>query len=757
MWSRTDRCAVAVALAALLLVELGAGCKGTDPDAAPTPAPDARPEQADGRDIRALLREISERGPIDNPYLERHTLRIHQNELAHLGDDDPLRAWQLHREVGLGEMRLGNVAGAVEHYHAAVATFEELRPLVDAAELDKTELELAFAYLRLAETENCVARHGPDSCIFPIQGSGVHQATRGAEQAVAHLERLLARLPDKVTSIRIKAMWYLNIAYQALGRPEQVPAPYRIDLARLAPADPFPRFVNVAPSIGLARVSLAGSVIVEDFDGDGDLDVFNTTMDVDQEARLYRNRGDGTFADAGPAAGLDGLTGGLNCVPADYDDDGDVDVLVLRGAWYHQAGRHPNSLLQNDGAGRFTDVTFAAGLGEVHYPSQTAAWADYDHDGDLDLYVGNEAVPGEAYPGQLFNNRGNGTFVDVAADAGVENLSYAKGVAWGDFDGDRLPDLFVSNQPFANRLYRNLGGGRFTDVTEGTGVADPVWSFPVWFWDYDNDGRLDLFVAGYLPAVEDVAGPYLGQRSHGEPVHLWRFGSGAKGGAGAADAADNVAAAVALTGSASAMGANFGDLDNDGFPDFYLGTGYPSIDALMPNMMFWNRAGERFDEVTIAGGFGHLQKGHGIAFADIDDDGDQDVVAQMGGFYPVDAFADAVFLNPGFGNNWLKLKLVGTTSNRAAVGAWVRVAVREDGEERSIYSHVGNDGSFGSGPSRLEIGLGRAALADLVEVHWPTSDTVERFRDVAVNRFYRLTEGSGELVEQELKPVAIAP
>src|SRR5213078_2177826 len=158
-----------------------------------------------------------------------------------------------------------------------------------------------------------------------------------------------------------------------------------------------------------------------------------------------------------------------------------------------------------------------------------------------------------------------------------------------------------------------------------------------------------------------------------------------------------VAAASNLKRPAMSMGANFGDLDNDGYLDFYLGTGYPEYEALMPNVMYRNREGRGFADVTFAGGFGHLQKGHGIAFADFDNDGDQDVFSQMGGAFRGDGAWFALYRNPGFGNSMLTVKLVGVKSNRAAIGAKIRLEIN-DGKPRSIYRHVCSGGSFGANP-----------------------------------------------------------
>ena len=167
-------------------------------------------------------------------------------------------------------------------------------------------------------------------------------------------------------------------------------------------------------------------------------------------------------------------------------------------------------------------MTFEAGLGEAHYPSQTAAWSDYDNDGDLDLYVGNEWTPMLAAPSQLFRNNGDGTFTDVAAAAGVANRRRAKSVVWGDYDGDGLPDLYVSNLGEKNRLYRNTGQGTFVDEAPRLGVAEPNWSFPAWFWDVDNDGLLDLYVATYTARIEHLAASALGRPANIELQRLYR-------------------------------------------------------------------------------------------------------------------------------------------------------------------------------------------------------------------------------------------
>ena len=215
---------------------------------------------------------------------------------------------------------------------------------------------------------------------------------------------------------------------------------------------------------------MAGACLVDDFDNDGLLDVFMSTADAAQGASLLRNRGDGTFEDVSQSAGLGDQVLSLNACHADFDNDGDLDILMLRGAW--EVPRRM-SLLRNRGNGTFEDVTLAAGLGEP-IASQAAGWADFDNDGHVDLYVAGEfngPHPDARNRGRLYRNRGNGTFEDVASKAGVLNEGGCKGVAWGDYDEDGWPDLYVSNMNQPGRLYHN-------EVTARSLMSPPPWSVP---------------------------------------------------------------------------------------------------------------------------------------------------------------------------------------------------------------------------------------------------------------------------------------
>jgi hypothetical protein len=435
--------------------------------------------------------------------------------------------------------------------------------------------------------------------------------------------------------------------------------------------------------------------------------------------------------------------GGLNIVVTDYNNDGHPDVLVLRGGWWGQNGKYPMSLLRNNGNGTFDDVTEEAGLLSLH-PTQTAAWADYDNDGWLDLYVGHEANTSENHLSQLFHNNHDGTFSEVAAPNGLADMGFVKGVAWGDFNNDGRPDLYVSVKGKKNRLFRNDGPldpknprpdrWKFTDVTAEAGVADPIQSFATFFFDYDNDGWPDLFVAGfYVETLNDIGAFQIGLPYRGEVPRLYHNNHDGT--------FTDVTKQVKLDRAILVMGANFGDLDNDGWLDVYLGTGDVPYESLVPNRMFRNEEGKTFQDVTTSGDFGHLQKGHGIAFGDIDNDGDEDVFEEMGGAASGDTYPSALYENPGHGNHWITLELEGAKTSRAAFGTRLKVTVKTENGIRHLYRTVGYGSSFGGNPLRQHIGLGKAERIAEIEVSWPTSKLKQKFHDVAVDRAFHLREG----------------
>jgi hypothetical protein len=507
-------------------------------------------------------------------------------------------------------------------------------------------------------------------------------------------------------------------------------------------------------------------MVLEDFDGDRRLDVLRSAMGFHEQTRFLRNKGDGTFEDRTREAGLTGLTGGLNMVPADYDNDGDVDVLVLRGGWLGSEGRFPLSLLQSDGRGGFSDVTRAAGLLGHLAPTQTATWLDFDGNGSLDLFIGNESawIPdfvtgprADSFPCELFRNNGDGTFTEIAKAAGLEIAAFVKGTTSLDYDNDGRPDLYVSIWGGPNRLYQNEGpapdgsGWRFKEVTASAGVSEPRFSFATFAFDYDNDGWQDLFVAGYgsprgIPTVEDVAGDYLGMPTDADRDRLYRNRRDGT--------FEDVTKAAGLYRVPGAMALNYGDLDNDGWLDFYAGTGTPDLGMLVPNRMFRNDGGRRFQDVTTAGNFGHLQKGHAIAFGDYDNDGDQDVVEQMGGAYLGDTARTTLYRNPGPPGRSIGIELEGVRTNRRGVGARLELMVETASGRRSVHRSVSSGGSFGGNPMRQEIGLGEAARVAWLEIRWPVTGQKQRVTGLSPGRRYLVREGQDKAEEVEWPSLA---
>src|SRR5262249_11179947 len=231
--------------------------------------------------------------------------------------------------------------------------------------------------------------------------------------------------------------------------------------------------------------------------------------------------------------------------------------------------------------------------------------------------------------------------------------------------------------------------GHFEEVTSEMSLDGPDRGFACWAWDYDNDGWLDLFAACQDRDLSSIVKTMVGQPHDRSTGRLFRNNHGS--------GFENVTKQAGLDGVYAPMGANFADFDNDGWLDFYLGTGEPSLATLVPNRMFKNVKGSRFADITGSSRTGHLQKGHGVACGDWDRDGDVDVFIEMGGAVNGDKYHNVLFQNPGQGNHWLTVKLVGRKTNRAAIGARIKV-VTESTRARSIYRHVSSGSSFGANP-----------------------------------------------------------
>ncbi len=608
---------------------------------------------------------------------------------------------------------------------------------------------LALAWLRKAEFSNCIHHHNGSSCIIPLEGEGIHQNTEGAKNAFQVYQRLM-----DFDSTDFQSRWFMNIAGMALGKyPNDIHEKHLIPATAFQSETEFPTFKNTATLAGVDLNNHAGGSCVDDFDNDGLLDIFTTSYSLGDPNVFYRNEGNGSFSNSNSAVGLEGFVGGLNAVHADFDNNGSKDIFITRGAWLGINGKFPNSLLMNQDGKYFVDETESSGL-LSYYPTGTAAVSDFNLDGHLDIFVGNENTRNYPAPCELFVNKGDGTFENKAAELGLEINGYVKSVVWGDINNDMLPDLFISRYDQSNLLYINRGGTDndhwiFEERAAAAGVQEPTYSFTSWFFDYDNDGLQDLIVFGYdnrksYAIAENVAKSYLGLPFEGELPRLYKNNGD--------ETFRDVTNEMGLDKLLYVMGGNFGDLNNDGYPDFYLGTGEFNIWASVPNQMFLNDKGKGFLDVTTAGGFGQIQKGHGVSFADIDNDGDQDIYHQVGGAAESDIYHNMLLQNPGMDNNWITLELQGNTANASAIGSRIEVEIIDEGQRRKIYRWVSTGGSFGANPLRAHIGIGKAEQIEQVRVFWADkSYSKQKFEGVVVNRHYRLEQGAEELVNLERK------
>jgi hypothetical protein len=505
-------------------------------------------------------------------------------------------------------------------------------------------------------------------------------------------------------------------------------------------------FQEISSELGIVEENMSGGIIIEDFNLDGYLDIVTSAWGLDEPMHFWVNNGNGSFTDLSFESKLGEFTGGLNMVQTDYNNDGYPDIFVLRGGWMGKFGRQPNSLLRNNGDNTFTDITQSSGLLSFS-PSQTATWNDFNNDGWLDVFIGNESNQPELHPCQFYINQKDGTFKNVAYAAGIDLIDFAKAVTSGDYDNDGWQDIFISTMNRKSYLFRNTGiidgTVKFEDVSDRAGFANQVSkTFPTWFWDYDNDGLLDIFLCayefdkslGYYEAAEKLGLP---MRDESKMKLYHNNGDGTF---------TNVAEQVGLASVANAMGSNFGDINNDGFLDFYLGTGNPDSKSIIPNRLYLSDKGNSFKDVTASARLGHLQKGHGVAFADLDHDGDQDIYLQVGGSFKGESNQNCLYLNPGQDeNNWIAIKLEGVQSNRMAIGSRIKLTFTENGTERHVYRDVNSGGSFGSSPILAHIGIGTATVIDRIEIQWSGSNLKQEFNKINPNQFIYIKEGAEQI------------
>jgi hypothetical protein len=700
--------------------------------------------------LRAI---IAAEDPMNNTFRNRERAAILEEGIRN--EREPGLVWEKLPRLAEEQLNAGDPMGALE----SLRRFDELTAVVQQALGPRQQQMIlhlsALCHLRLGEQQNCLTNHTIESCLLPIGPLGVYGRQEGPRKAIEVLSEALRRFRND-----LKGVWLLNLAYMTLGEyPDKVPPQWLIPPRVFESDYDLKRFTDVASGADLDLHGWAGGCVLEDFDNDGFLDLMLSSWEIRTQLRYFRNNGDGSFTERTREAGLTGEIGGLNMIQADYNNDGYTDVLLLRGAWLGAVGQYPSSLLRNNGDGTFENVTEEAGMLGFH-PTQTAVWFDYNGDGWLDLFIGTESYGSNSFPCRLYRNNHDGTFTECAAPSGVAALAYVKGVGSADFNNDGRPDLYLSSRSGANLLLRNDGPQgadkgpkapwKFTDIATSAGVIQPMMSFPTACFDYDNDGWADILVTGYaLQSVGDIVADYMGKPFRSETARFYRNNRDGT----FTDATKE----VKLNKLILAMALNFGDFDNDGWLDFYTGTGDPDLATLIPNRAFRNAEGKFFQDVTTSAGVGNLQKGHAISFGDIDNDGDQDIYTVIGGAYTDDTYRCSLFENPGHGNRWITLKLEGVKSNRSARGARIKVTVKTAAGERVIYKTVGSGASFGASPLRQEIGLGQAQAIQSVEIFWPATGQTQVLKDLALDRFYKVREGDATAAPWNVRKFKLRP
>lgn len=697
--------------------------------------------------VQALERLLAE-GDFKNQWHQNEKkAKYYESVLASNTNLDVPNKIKLKFQIGVEWLHAGSYDKSIEVFKDVLLMHENKELNLGQSTLNSFKELLAVSFLRKGEIENCVHHHNQHSCIIPIDPLAIHKNRKGSQQALKLYEELLDSDPQNLQN-----KWLYNLAQMTLGNyPNKVPKKYLLDASIFNSEYSLPAFEDVAFDAGVGENKISGGCIVDDFNGDGLLDIIASSYGLKDQLKMYINQGNGKFDEQSKEAGLEGIVSGLNMVQADFNNDGHLDFLILRGAWFGKAGEHPNSLIKNNGDGTFSDVTNSAGLYTL-MPTQTASWGDFNNDGWIDLFIGNESSNAGVYASELFVNQKNGTFKEQAALHNINIQFFAKGCAWGDIDNDGNLDLYVSNLQGPNRLYRNLGPDsqyKFEDISNSSNVTFPVFSFPTWFWDFNNDGFDDILVGSFdmrdfTIASGKVAADYLNFDVETEYLKLYKNNGN--------NTFTDVASSTNIDKVLYTMGCNFEDIDRDGYLDFYASTGTPDFRAVFPNRMFRNDRGKSFQDVTTVTRTGHIQKGHGVGFGDIDNDGDQDMYVVLGGSYQGDNFMNALFKNPISTNNWISLTLEGTKANKFAIGTKVKISgIEANGKPLVIWRTVTSGASFGASSLRMEIGLSSLKVIDTLEVNWQGSDTKSVISNIEVNKHYRLTEGQIALQEIYLK------
>ncbi len=648
---------------------------------------------------------------------------------------------------------------ALEHQNSAnvensIPILKELEELVPDQNSQQIIWEaLAISYLRQAEVQNCLENYTPANCILPFDEDAIHAEKMYIESSREYLEKLLDADPENYSY-----HWMYNIAHIAGGSyPDQVNRDFLIpglqDSETLPDGLNAPQFRDIGMMSGSGDNRISGSSCVDDFNGNGHLDIFATSYGFGENVTLYISDENGNFSDQTASAGLNGITGGLNVECADVNNSGFTDILILRGAWLGENGTHPNSLLRNNGDGTFTDITYSSGLFET-LPTQVAAFADINRNGHLDLFIGNESASGwqnifsggsgqsPPYPSAIFLNNGNETFTRHDSLSGFHVDAFVKGASWGDINGDGYPDLFISVMGGKNLLFVHRGLDEnqlpvFEEIGEKAGVQNPQFSFPAWFFDFNNNGLDDLFIATYdVRAInrvaDEVAREKLGLETSTEYSRLYKN----LGDETFLDITEHTGLNTVMFG----MGANFADLNNNGYPDIYIGTGAPDLSSIIPNRLFLNHNGESFHESTALSRVGHLQKGHGVSMADFKNNGRIDIYTVLGGAVEGDFYHNALFENRSDHGNWLAIELEGTSSNRQAIGTKVEAVISDGNELRSLHRTVSTGGSFGANHTRVHFGLDQSTQVNEIIIRWAGSDDVQTIDRPEINTLHHIRQ-----------------
>lgn len=480
-------------------------------------------------------------------------------------------------------------------------------------------------------------------------------------------------------------------------------------------------FTDVTESASVGNISPGLGAAWGDYNNDGFLDIY--VSHYNDTNILYKNNGDGTFSHVANNAGVDDDGTGVGIAWGDYNNDGFLDLYVVNdvGAGYGAK----NLLYRNNGDGTFTNVADEAGVSSRGY-GLCAAWADYDNDGFLDIYLTNNAHTIFCYgqSNKLYRNKGDGTFEDVTETAKVGEKGNSTGAAWCDYDNDGDQDLCVINfaSPFLDTpednpsvLYQNNNDGTFTNVSSRAGIEHSDGGHGVAWGDYDNDGDMDLYIANNSALVS--SSPPIS--SSGKNVLYRNNGDGTFTGV-----TDEAGVGSTLT----SIEVTWVDYDNDGDLDLHVVNG--GIQGNQSSILYENNGDGTFSDSASTAGIQNTGPGEGATWGDYDNDGDMDL-------YAVNyRQANKLYKNNGNGNHWIIIKPVGTTSNRAGIGARVKI---KTGTVTQIRDVDGGSGFCSQDSLWVHFGLGSYETIDMLEITWPGGN-VQTLSNVETNQIRTVVE-----------------